>query len=101
MTIGDLFVPYHCGNGELSELLTADLIRHMLGNMIAVEYGFLVNTLNTSFQPIKDVIVRAWKEIEAGRDRARFKLLSGHDVTLVSFLAGIGNSATLCVTFGS
>jgi hypothetical protein len=70
--------------------LTDELFEHTLENMLAVEYGYAMRTLNLSYAPIKLVIVDELREQLAGRKKARFTLLSGHDVTTVAFLAGLG-----------
>jgi len=90
LSIADLFFPYRCGNGELSELLNDDVFEHMLNNMMAVEFGYLVETRDTSYTLLKEMLL---KEIDAqyGQEKnARFTLFSAHDVTLVAILSGIG-----------
>jgi hypothetical protein len=90
VTIGDLFFPYRCGNGALGEIVDDELLERMLRDLLGLEYEYAATKLALSYIPIKNVIV---KEIEAqlsGRTNARFGLLSGHDVTLVAFLAGRG-----------
>jgi hypothetical protein len=90
LTIADLFFPYQCGNGELSEGLTDELWRHMLGNILAVEDGYARRRLNVTYRPMLALISGELREQLAGRKKAKFMLLSGHDLTITTFLAGLG-----------
>jgi hypothetical protein len=88
--IADLFFPYHCGNGEMSEGMTDKTLEKMLGNLLALEKIYAKVTRNTSVQPLNDFLL---KEIEfhlaQGNGNPRFTLMSAHDVTLVTFLTGL------------
>jgi hypothetical protein len=89
LTIGDLFHPYLCGNGELSAFVNEELFKEMLYDILVVEYGFTASQLRSSYLPIKKVIVEEIELQLAGTKNSRFTLLSGHDITLVAFLSGL------------
>jgi hypothetical protein len=90
LTIADLFHPYRCGNGELSEMLNDELFQHMLADMAAVELGYISANRQAAYVPLKAMVLRELDAQFAQEKAARFTLFSGHDVTLITLLAGIG-----------
>jgi hypothetical protein len=86
--IADLFFPYRCGNGELSEGVNDEDLEKTLGNLLAVEQIYAKVTRKDSVQPLNDFLL---KEIEFlfGVGNPKLSLMSCHDVTFVTFLTGI------------
>jgi hypothetical protein len=90
LTIADLFHPYRCGNGELSEMIDDALFERMLSDMAAVEFGYISAARNKTCARLKTMVLRELDAQFAQEKAARFTLFSGHDLTLVTVLAGIG-----------
>jgi hypothetical protein len=90
LTITDLFHPYRCGNGQLSELLDDELFERMLSDMAAVEFGYISAARDKTSARLKAMVLRELDAQFAQEKAARFTLFSAHDLTLITALAGIG-----------
>jgi hypothetical protein len=71
-------------------MLTDELFEHILGDMVAVELGYISAIRDAAYVPLKAMVLRELDAQFAHEKAARFTLFSGHDVTLITVLAGIG-----------
>jgi hypothetical protein len=88
--IADLFHPYRCGSRRLSEILDDELFERMLTDMAAVGFGYISAARNKTCARLKAIVLRELDAQFAQEKAARFTLFSGHELTLVTALAGIG-----------
>jgi hypothetical protein len=71
-------------------MLNDELFKRMLADMVAVELGYISATRDATYVPLKAMVLRELGAQFAQEKAARFRLFSGHDVTLIAVLAGIG-----------
>jgi hypothetical protein len=90
LMIADLFHPYGCGNGRLSEILDDEPFERMLTDMAAIKFRCISAARNKTCARLKAMVLLELEVQFAQENAARFTLFSGHDLTLVTALAGIG-----------
>jgi hypothetical protein len=91
LAIGDLFHTYYCGNNRLGDVVSDELLEQMLPDLAFLFHG-LVKSKDRTYNPIRKYLLDEMDSFYSMEKKTKFSLLSGHDLTLMAVLSGIGHA---------
>jgi hypothetical protein len=95
LTLGDFFRACRCAGHNVSEMVKEEAWNRMMSDLDFVLKEFYTLGATEFFGAIWKLIDTGINEFYEQKSRTRFTVLAGHDVTLLTILAGIGRKDLL------
>jgi hypothetical protein len=87
---GDFVIAKRCAGNPYPDFVTEEMYARMESDIDFVIGEFYHQAVGSAFPPLVRFVLTGIDDWYAHKSRVQFTLLSGHDITLVAFLEGLG-----------